>query len=427
MVLKRFRGGSQMTQPGTAALSWLEDIGNGRFVRDYESFYGDSKKETLTGLYSIREAPIEGGKPIPIETVSQIVSRVADAIAIAELAYCMTPQEIIDLEIQDALAHPEVQKWSDIFAEMIGRQYFWLNTPANINADPVASLMVLQYEAYGKLADLSIDDIWGKQLEYEGLDKRFEGQEIPADSAWYGDEGNLQLAMGKTALKLKGRGCLAACGVNYIRDTLEGIQDASSRSVLAAKNAMGFGVNTSNLRPWSSPVANGAAASGPDRFYQKYISSCVDALAQGGRRGGALIEWRDSNHPDILFFIDKKRIPKVPSIGDLLSSNIKDEKDSQKALYLAIHAHSAMFHRYMQQQEYLDNTNISVLVMPGFMDAVMEQSFYRARWDGKDWNGKVYDPRRPRIKGGVQEIDELTKELIFEEYSVDLTKYRSEE
>ena len=112
--------------------------------------------------------------------------------------------------------------------------------------------------------------------------------------------------MGRIASELRGKGCLAACGVTYVQDSLEGIQEAARVEALAAKAAMGMGLNTSTLRPWSSIISNGAAASGPDRFYEKTIAKAVEAVAQGGRRGGALIELRNSDHPDILFFIDKK-------------------------------------------------------------------------------------------------------------------------
>lgn len=404
-----------MSNSGTTFLSWLEEIGSERVERDYEARYWDSTKETLVGLYSDRE----NGEPI--ETVSQIVSRVADSMAIGELPYILTPGEIVKLKLGDALDFQVVKYWADVFSEMIGRQYFWMNTPANINANPSVALSVIQYEAYGKLSGMNLDDTWLKSEEYRQF-------YLDNPSMNQVDDCSVQVLykweMGRLADSLQGKGCLAACGVNYVHDTLQDIQGAAFRSVVAAKNAMGFGINTSNMRPWSSLVSNGAAASGPDRFYQKTIASAVEAVAQGGRRGGALIEWRNSDHPDILFFIDKKRIPVVTSVGDLLINNLKTERDTQKALAEAIKEHATQYHRYMQQQDYLKNTNISVLAMPGFMDAVLSRSFYPATYQGEKWGRKLYDPRKPRLNQyGFQEVSKLTKEPIYEEYSVDLTRY----
>lgn len=135
---------------------------------------------------------------------------------------------------------------------------------------------------------------------------------------------------------MRGKGCLAACGVTYVEDSLEGIQEAARIEALAAKAAMGMGLNTSSLRPWASIISNGAAASGPDRFYEKTIAKAVEAVAQGGRRGGALIELRNSDHPDILFFIDKKKLIAPPTMSSIymeISREVSQEPDEDNMAY----------------------------------------------------------------------------------------------
>lgn len=400
---------------------------------DFLPLYWQSTAETLVGLYAKRDS--QTGQPI--ETVNDIVYRVAYANAIAELKYAMPPQELIRLTLESAIAHPSVEKWAQIFAHNIGTQKFWANTPGNINADPALSLKVLKYWAHGVLSGYDEADLW---LASERLRKAYEDAGAPNTAmVKTKDAPNTVLSehemeMGKLAHELRGKGCLAACGVAYIEDSLESIQDTAKIEALAAKAAMGMGLNTSNLRPWSSLIANGAAASGPDRFYEKSISKAVEAVAQGGRRGGALIELRNSDHPDILFFLEKKRLHQAPSLSRVFREvrTLRKQQPGESPLEykkrLLVEAEQrfgVLFAQYVERQNYLKNTNITVLAMPGFMEAVREGTFYPAYFAGKRWQGPIYDPRKAVVdaKTGFQKINKLTKEQVFEEYSVSLSDF----
>jgi ribonucleotide reductase alpha subunit len=409
---------------------------------DFLPLYWESTQETLVGLYARRDASGQ-----PVETVNNIVSRVAYANAIAELKYNLTSEELIDISLEQAIKQASVVKWARIFADHIGNQRFWANTPGNINADPQHSLRTLKYWAHGKLAGLAEDEIWLRSSEFRKL-----YEESTKDSA---DRSQIQkrpsatasgsaltsasvqehyLAMGRLVRELHGKGCLAACGVAYVSDNLEDIQEAAKTEALAAKAAMGMGINTSSLRPWSSIIANGAAASGPDRFYEKTIAKAVEAVAQGGRRGGALIELRNSNHPDILFFLEKKRLFAPPSLSKVYRELRATRKqlpgegglDYKKRLLLESEQRFGMlFAQYVERQNYLKNTNLTVLSMPGFMQAVREGQFYAAEFEGQRWQGPLYDPRKPYLdeKTGHQKVNKLTKENVYEEYAVDLAEY----
>lgn len=373
---------------------------------DFSENFWDSTKETLRVLYSKRDQ--QTGQTT--EDINAIIYRVAQSVAIAELKYVLTAQEIVWMNLEGALKHPVVAKYTDAFAKCMGNQIFWANTPANINAEPEVSLNVLKYWAHGKLAGLDEVEIW-KQTE------NFDDRGI--------NDKNIA-SMRKLAKQLKGKGCLAACGVAYVSDSLDGIQEAARIETMATKAAMGMGLNTSTLRPWSTIVSNGAAASGPDRFYEKSISKAVEAVAQGGRRGGALIELRNSNHPDILFFIDKKKLTSPPDFAKLYKANceqfpIKDQdakKYAQQMMEKTYEVFGKAYAEYLNKQSYLKNTNITVLAMPGFMQAVIDKKWYPCEFAGKPWDGVVYDPRK--ILPG---INPLTKENLLEEYSVDLAKY----
>jgi ribonucleotide reductase alpha subunit len=387
---------------------------------DFSHLYWESTQETLIGLYAKRD-PLTGS---PVEDINGIIHRVAEANAIAELKYVLTPQEIVDIELEEALNHPRVVQWAQVFSENIGNQKFWANTPANINADPPVSLKVLKYWAHGSLAKMKEEDIWlySDDLRVAVAQNRVDGLD------------EHQIEMGRLAQDLRGKGTLAACGVAYVTDTLEGIQDAAKIEALAAKAAMGMGLNTSTLRPWASVIANGAAASGPDRFYEKTIAKAVEAVAQGGRRGGALIELRNSDHPDILFFVDKKKLFPPPSLSRAYQEVLENTRQKsgenamdfkKRALAEAERRYGEQYAQYVERQNYLKNTNITVLAMPGFMEAVREKRFYPATFTKKQWDGPLYDPRKPVMdeKTGQTKINKLTKEFIYEEYSVDISKF----
>lgn len=395
--------------------------------------YWDSTQETLVGLYAKRD-PKSGQ---PIETVNDIVYRVAYANAIAELKYVLKPEQLIRLNVAEAIKHPAVENWAQIFAQNIGSQKFWANTPGNINADPELSLKVLQYWAFGRLAGYEEDELWLASDElYAEYQQRHKstGKKGSNRASKQAELSDHQLAMGRLAGELRGKGCLAACGVAYVDDSLESIQDTAKIEALAAKAAMGMGLNTSTLRPWSSLISNGAAASGPDRFYEKSISKAVEAVAQGGRRGGALIELRNSDHPDILFFLEKKRLLPAPSLSKVFREvrSLRKQQSGETALdykkRLLVEAEQRfgmLFAQYVERQNYLKNTNITVLAMPGFMDAVREGSFYPATFAGKKWTGPIYDPRKPVIdeKTGFHKLNKLTKEPVYEEYAIELAQY----
>lgn len=387
---------------------------------DYNNLYWESTQETLVGLYAKRD-PVTGQ---PIEDVNGIIHRVAQANAVAELKYALSPAEIVEITLEDALAHPRVVQWYRAFADNIGNQRFWANTPGNINADPPTSLKVLKYWAHGTLAKIKEQDIWlrSEELRLAVINKRSDGLS------------DHEVSMGELAADLRGKGCLAACGVAFVVDSLEGIQDAAKIEALAAKAAMGMGLNTSTLRPWSSVISNGAAASGPDRFYEKTIAKAVEAVAQGGRRGGALIELRNSDHPDILFFIDKKKLIPPPSLSKVfkeLSGEARQKPGEsttdhkRRVLALAEKKYGELYAQYIERQNYLKNTNITVLAMPGFMQAVKEKRFYQCKFGNEVWTGIVYDPRKPILdeKTGLVKVNRLTKEPTYEQYSVDINKY----
>lgn len=428
---------------------------------DFGQNFQESIHDVVRKLYSRRNEKGEA-----IETITQTWKRVALAIGMARLKYCLKPQEIITLNLERALENEDVLAAGAKYYMAIGERKLFANTPANINANPEVSLCVLQYEAHGEILNWSTNKIWMSEHELRQKYERLPKSEKEKVKKWlldikgintvnsYGHQQKLfypnviestkhELAMGYYASRIRRRGGLAACGVTNAGDSLEEIEKAASEIMDATKGSMGMGINTSSLRPWQTPNSDGSTASGPDRFVEKLFCPAGQSIAQGGRRGGAFIELRNSDHPDITLFIDKKQLPKEPSFSETYEKieaatpgidpkEYSDQNAYEEALHQreittmqkALDQFSKASFEYYSKQQYLKNYNISVRVVRGFMQHVEKKEWYPASFSGEPWKGNLYDFTRPVLDtNGSQKVNPLNKEPLFELYSVSLDEF----
>lgn len=106
----------------------------------------------------------------------------------------------------------------------------------------------------------------------------------------------------------KDNGGLCACFVVDFEDNIEGIYKTKLDFALIAKKGGGCGTTLSKLRPENWPV-NGSVhgyAGGPIKFYNT-ISHDMDAMTQAGFRQMAMMGTMSIYHPDIIKFIKAKR------------------------------------------------------------------------------------------------------------------------
>ena len=129
-----------------------------------------------------------------------------------------------------------------------------------------------------------------------------------------------------------GNGCLSACFVVGIDDSMRDIYRALSDAALITKSGGGVGFPFSRLRPQGSNVrGTGGFSSGPVAFMEVFDRS-AHVVRQGGRRRAAMMAVLRYDHPDILDFIHSKKNNDGASV--LSYFNISVDVDPDKFLEL---------------------------------------------------------------------------------------------
>ena len=105
-----------------------------------------------------------------------------------------------------------------------------------------------------------------------------------------------------------GTGTLSACFVMGLEDRMDGIMTTAKEMAMVQKFGGGTGFALSPIRPKGTYVkTTHGKACGPVAVL-RHLSSVSTLVTQGGKRDGANMAVMDVHHPDILEFIDCKRV-----------------------------------------------------------------------------------------------------------------------
>tara|TARA_R110000824_G_scaffold26299_1_gene90546 strand:- start:1122 stop:3056 length:1935 start_codon:yes stop_codon:yes gene_type:complete len=104
------------------------------------------------------------------------------------------------------------------------------------------------------------------------------------------------------------QGTLSACFVLPLEDSMEGIMKAAHDTAMVQKFGGGTGFALSNLRPRGDRIKTTHGISCGPIEVLKTLSRVSSMITQGGKRDGANMAVMDIHHPDILEFIDCKKV-----------------------------------------------------------------------------------------------------------------------
>ncbi len=144
----------------------------------------------------------------------------------------------------------------------------------------------------------------------------------------------------------------SACFINSVQDSMSSIMDLAKTEAMLFKFGSGAGSNLSPIRSSREKMAGGGTASGPVSFMKGYDSFAGVVKSGGKTRRAAKMVILDAGHPDILDFIDSKKL------------------EEQKAWALIEQGYDPSFTGEAYASVFFQNANHSVRVTDEFMRAV---------------------------------------------------------
>ncbi len=258
--------------------------------------------------------------------------------------------------------------WSQLATNVVVSKYFrgHVGTPDREN-----SVKQLIGRVVGRMRD------WGIEAGYF---------RSPADAQTFADELSYLLVHQKLSfnspvwfnLGVSGTPQQAsACFINSVEDTMESIMDLAKTEALLFKGGSGAGTNVSAIRSSRERLGGGGVASGPVSF-MKGFDAFAGVIKSGGKtRRAAKMVILDSDHPDIMEFINCKA----------------DEEKKAWALIEAGYEGGFNVPGGAYDSIFFQNANHSVRVT----DAFMRSAEANGSWDTKEvTSGEVVDALKAR-------------------------------
>jgi ribonucleoside-diphosphate reductase alpha chain len=146
----------------------------------------------------------------------------------------------------------------------------------------------------------------------------------------------------------------SACFINSVEDTMESILNLAKTEGMLFKWGSGTGSNLSTVRSSKERLSGGGTASGPVSFMKGYDAFAGVIRSGGKTRRAAKMVILNVDHPDIIEFVDCKKI------------------EEQKAWALIDAGYDGSFNGEAYASIFYQNANHSVRVTDEFMKAVEE-------------------------------------------------------
>lgn len=180
-----------------------------------------------------------------------------------------------------------------------------------------------------------------------GTDQRGEPSKEKKESYIIKDGKVIPLSIGKDLVYPQ----TAACFIQSVEDTMEGIMELSKREALLFKYGSGTGTNLSTLRSSREKLSGGGKPSGP-LAYWAFFDKVAGIVKSGGKtRRASKMDILNIDHPDIVEFIESKK-KEEEKLHILIDNGIPWEKAGESVNF--------------------QNTNISIRATDEFMQAVVE-------------------------------------------------------
>jgi ribonucleoside-diphosphate reductase alpha chain len=194
----------------------------------------------------------------------------------------------------------------------------------------------------------------------------------PEDLQAFGDELTHLLVHQKAAFNspvwfnvgIEKRPQSSACFINSVQDTMESILGLARTEGMLFKFGSGTGSNLSSIRSSKEPLAGGGTASGPVSFMRGYDAFAGVIKSGGKTRRAAKMVILDSDHPDVVEFINCKA----------------DEERKAWALIEAGYDGAFNVRGGAYDSVFFQNANHSVRVTDEFMRAVTEDREWQTKY-----------------------------------------------
>ncbi len=153
----------------------------------------------------------------------------------------------------------------------------------------------------------------------------------------------------------------SACFINSVQDSMSSIMDLAKTEAMLFKYGSGAGVNLSTIRGSKEKMSGGGVASGPVSFMKGFDAFAGVVKSGGKTRRAAKMVILDSDHPDVLDFIDSKA------------------SEERKAWALIEAGYDSSFTGEAYASVFFQNANHSVRASDDFMTAIETDSDWTMR------------------------------------------------